>query len=322
MRKIFALILFAFISIGGFTQSIPNGDLEKWDSLHSETTTAWWRQPSFVGINWLGTLNSLVGLGVTSGGPGPETVFRTTDAYSGTYAAKLVTGHLIFGISTIRIPGMLGTAVMDFKGVRALLGNPCPGCKPLHFKGFYKFEPVNGDSCAVVVVVSKWNSSTHKRDTISYGKMVEHSAVNTYTPFDIALDYTVSTVPDSLTFLMVSSAGFNVVNFMGGVGQDGSTMYVDEVSLEYPAGIVQSLMPDVGIKVYPNPASEKITVELSEKVDNGRLEVYTIEGKSVGTYNMNEVKTNISVKSLSAGTYYFKLMERNHLLNTGTFIIK
>jgi hypothetical protein len=314
--------MFAIISTGGFTQSIPNGDLEKWDSLHSETTTAWWRQPSFVGINWLGTLNSLVGLAVTAGGPGPETVFRTTDAYSGTYAAKLVTNHLLFGTTTIKIPGMLGTAVMDFVGVRALIGNPCPGCKPLHFKGFYKFEPAGDDSCAVVAVVSKWNSSTHKRDTISYGKMVEHSAVSTYTPFDIALTYSGIEVPDTLSYLMVSSAGFNVINFMGSQGNDGSTMYVDEVSLEYPAGIVQSLMPDVGVNVYPNPASEKITVELSENVDNGRLEVYTIEGKSVGTYNMNEMKTTISVKSLSAGTYYFKLMERNHLLNTGTFIIK
>jgi hypothetical protein len=321
MRKLLAIFMFILIASSAFTQTIPNGDLENWDSLHSETTSAWWRQPSFVGVNWLGTLNSLVGLAVTVGGPGPETVFRTTDAYSGTYAAKLVTSHLIFGITTIRIPGMLGTAVMDMVGVRAIIGNPCAGCKPLHFKGYYKFEPVGEDSCAVVAIVSKWNSETHKRDTIAYGKMVQHSAVSTYTPFDIELTYGLSGVPDTLSYLMVSSAGFNVINFMGSQGNDGSTMYVDEVSLEYPAGIEQSLMPDVGVKVYPNPASEQITVELSDKVENGRLEVYTMDGKSTGTYSLKEVKTTLQVKSLSPGTYYFKLMENNHLLNTGTFLI-
>jgi hypothetical protein len=320
MKKIFALILFAFISMSGITQSIYNGGLENWDSIHSSTTSAYWWQPSHEGYNWLGTLDTLAGLPVTAGGPGPITVFRTTDAYSGTYAAKLVSRPFNLGV-TIFIPGMLGTAVMDMIGVRAIIGNPCPGCKPLHFKGYYKFEPAGEDSCAVVAIVSKWNSETHKRDTIAYGKMVQHSAVSTYTPFDIALTYGLSGVPDTLSYLMVSSAGFNVIDFKDSHGNDGSTMYIDEVSLEYPAGIEQSLMPDVGVKVYPNPATEQITVELSDKVENGRLEVYATDGKSIATYKLKEVNTTIPVKGLSAGTYYFKLMERNHLLNTGTFLI-
>jgi hypothetical protein len=225
------------------------------------------------------------------------------------------------GEITIFIPGMLGTAVMDKINVKALIGNPCPGCKPLHFKGYYKYEPVGSDSCAIVALVSKWNNETHKRDTIAFGGIVQHSAVSSYTPFDIALTYTLSGVPDSLSYLMVASAGFNLTNFMGCKGQDGSAMYVDELSLEYPAGIEQSLMPDVGVKVYPNPATDKITVELSEKVENGRLEVYTTDGKSIATYKLKEVNTTLQVKSLSPGTYYFKLMENNHLLNTGTFLI-
>jgi hypothetical protein len=322
MRKFLSVVMFAFITNVAFTQTIPNGDLESWDSVHSPTTTVYWWQPSFVGINWLGTLNSLGGLPVTTGGPGPVTVFKTTDAYSGTYAAKLVSYPFVLGQVTIFIPGMLGTAVMDNINIRAIIGNPCPGCKPLHFKGYYKFEPVAGDSCAIIILSSKWNATTHKRDTIGYGEMIQTAPVDTYTPFDIAVNYTKTDTPDTLSFLMISSGGYNVVNFLGSVGQEGSTMYIDEVSLEYPAGIEQSLMPEVAVNVYPNPASENITVELSGKVENARLEVYTMDGKSVGTHNLNELKTTIAVKSLSAGSYYFKLMEGKHLLNTGTFIIK
>jgi hypothetical protein len=321
MRKILVLILFTFIANAGFTQTIPNGNLESWDSLHSQTTSAYWWQPSFVGYNWMGTLNSLVGIPVTSGGPGPETAFRTTDAYSGTYAAKLVTSHLVFGISTIRIPGMLGTAEVDFQGVRAIIGNPCPGCKPLHFRGYYKYEPVSGDSCAVVALVSKWNSTSHKRDTIAFGKMVQHSAVTTYTPFDIALDYTSSDIPDTLNYLIVASAAFNMSNFMLCQGQDGSTMYVDEVSLEYPAGIEQSLMPEVAVKLYPNPASDRITFELSERVINGSLEIFSADGKLVKSSGLNDVKTAVQINNLASGTYYFKIKQEKHLLNTGSFII-
>jgi hypothetical protein len=121
---------------------------------------------------------------------------------------------------------------------------------------------------------------------------------------------------------MVSSAGFNVINFMGSVGQDGSTMYIDEVSLEYPEGIEQSLMPDVAVKVYPNPANEQISVELSERVANGFLEIFTVDGKLVRTCELNDTRTTIHVNNLPAGTYYFKLKQNQHLLNTGSFIIR
>ena len=321
MKKVFALILLAFISMSGFTQSIPNGGLENWDSIHSQTTSAYYWDPSFVGINWLGTLNSLAGLPVPMG-PGPVTVERTTDKYSGTYAAKLVSHPMALGELTIFIPGMLGTAVMDKVNVKALIGNPCPGCKPLHFKGYYKYEPVGSDSCTIVALVSRWNSETHKRDTIAFGSMVQHSAVSTYTPFDIALTYTLSEVPDTLSYLMVASAGMNLINFMGCAGQEGSTMYVDEVSLEYPAGIEQSLMPDVAVRLYPNPASERITFELGERISNGSLEIFSADGKLVKTCGMNDIQTTVQINNLTPGSYYFKIKQDQHLLNTGSFIIK
>jgi hypothetical protein len=121
---------------------------------------------------------------------------------------------------------------------------------------------------------------------------------------------------------MVSSAGFNVINFMGSQGNDGSTMYIDEVSLEYPAGIEQSLMPDVAVKVYPNPATELINIELGDKVINASVEIYSLDGKLVKTCRLNETTTPINVKNLACGTYYFKLKQDKHLLNTGSFIIK
>jgi hypothetical protein len=322
MKQLFTFFLFAFLVSAGNAQTIPNGSLESWDSLHSQTTTAYWWQPSYVGINWMGTLNSLVGLSVSVGGPGPETCIRTTDSYSGTYAAKLVSRPLILGTTSVFIPGMLGTAIMNMGGISAWLGNPCPGCKPLHFKGYYKFEPVNGDSCTIVALVSRWNSQTHQRDTIAYNALIQTQPVSTYTPFDLQLAYENSAIPDSLTLLMISSAGFNIHNFMGCTGQEGSTMYVDEVSLEYPMGIEQSLMPEVSVRIFPNPATENITVELSGRLENGCMEIFSMDGKLLKTVHVNDLKATISVSTLPAGSYFFKLRDGAHLMNTGSFIIK
>jgi len=107
MKRIFAFLLFVFIMNAGFTQSFYNGDLEKWDSIHSTSTSNYWFQPSSEGTNWLGTLNSLAGLPSTAAGP--ITCEKTSDAYSGAYAAKLISHPMALGEQiTIFIPGMLG----------------------------------------------------------------------------------------------------------------------------------------------------------------------------------------------------------------------
>ncbi|MCX6306170.1 MAG: PCMD domain-containing protein [Bacteroidetes bacterium] len=227
-------------STGDFV--IPNAGFETWYNVVVNATLNYDEIGTGPSDNWMSTLNTLASLPFSVGGPGPVTVFKSTDSYSGTYAAKGVSNIFPLGPITIFIPGMIGTAKMDMVGVRALLGQPCAGCRPSHLKGYYKFEPVNGDSCAAVILLSKWNSSAKKRDTIGYGKFVGHNAVSTYTNFDIPIQYAGTGTVDTMTLLVVSSAGFNVINFMGSVGQVGSTMYVDELSLLYPQ--VLNLGPD------------------------------------------------------------------------------
>ncbi len=109
---------------------------------------------------------------------------------------------------------------------------------------------------------------------------------------------------------------------MKGVGQVGSTMYVDELMLEYPQGIQQALLPDVNVNTFPNPAKDILTVQLSDKVKDGTLEVYNLEGKQMGIYHLPDLMNRIPVYSLINGTYYYKLKEDRHILNTGSFIIR
>lgn len=323
MKQFFTIILLVLAMQHVYSQSnVPNGNYENWHNVVVSGTLNYDDLGIDANDNWMATLNSLVAVPQSAGGPGPQTVFKTTDAHSGTYAAKAVTNIFPLGPVTITIPGMIGTAVMDKKGIRAVLGKPCPDCKPLRFKGYYKFDPVAGDSCAAVILLSKWNATAKKRDTIGYGRMVEHSPVLHYTPFDIEIDYTGTGAVDTMTLLVVSSAGFNVVKFMESKGQVGNTMYVDDLMLEYPAGIQQVLMPEVTVKVFPDPASDVLHVELDKAVKDGLFEVYTAAGKMVGSYALARNGSVIPVYSLPDGIYYYRLVSGRELMNTGTFIVK
>ncbi len=323
MKKLITVVLLVFAINAAYTQTnVPNGDFENWHNIVVNAQLNYDEIGTSNLDSWMGTLNSLASLPFTMGGPGPVTVFKSTDKHSGTYAAKAVSANFPLGVSTIFIPGMIGTAVMETAGVRALLGKPCPDCKPLHFKGYYKFQPVNNDSCAMVLLLSKWNTSAKKRDTIGFGKMVQHAAVTEYTQFDVPITYTGTAKIDTMTLLVVSSAGFNVINFMGSIGQVGNTMYVDDLSLDYPAGIQQILGQEVAVNLYPNPSSGVMNVELSKEVKNGTFDVYTAAGKIAGSYRVSQLKNTILLDNLASGVYYYRLMDGNQLLNTGgSFVI-
>ncbi len=323
MKHLITLVLLILAINSAYSQSnISNGDFENWHNVVVSATVSYEDIGTGPADNWTATLNSLAAVPPTAGGPGPVTVFKTDDKYSGTYAAKAVSANFPLGPATIFIPGMVGTAIMDNANVRALLGKPCPNCKPLRFKGYYKFEPVNGDSCTALILLSKWNSTTKKRDTIGYGKMVQRSPVTHYTQFDIPINYTGSGAVDTMTLLVVSSAGFNVVNFLGSVGQPGNTMYIDALSLDYPDGIQQVLMPEIYVRAYPNPASEILHIDLSKELKNGYLEVYNSAGKLAGSYGLSGRNNIVPVSGMVNGTYYFRLISGKELVNTGSFVVK
>jgi len=322
MKKLFALAVLAFTLNTAFAQSnLPNGDFETWYTVPVNDSLSYDDIGAGPTDNWMATLNSLAAVPAIAGGPGPVTVFKTTDKYSGTYAAKAVSANFPLGWMTVFIPGMIGTATMDFPNVRAILGKPCPDCKPLRFSGYYKYEPVSGDSCAAIILLSKWNPTYHKRDTIGYGRMVQHSRVSEYTRFDIPVTYTGTETVDTMTLLILPSAGFNIYSFTQCQGQPGSTMYVDGLSLEYGAGIQQNLMPEIRVNAYPNPASDMLTVELSKELKNGSIEIYNTEGKPAGSYPISGVSGKCRVSQLANGVYYFRLMSGNQILNTGSFVV-
>jgi hypothetical protein len=325
MRKLVLSVIALFILTAGFAQSnISNGDLENWYTVPVSGTLEYMQPGTGPADNYLTSLNELASIPPPIG-PGPVTVFRTDDAHSGTYAAKLVSANFPLIPSDVFIPGMIGTCQMMMTENRAKLGRQCEGCRPVKFTGWYKSMPVGGDSTTAVALVSKWNAETKHRDTIGFGSAVFHGTVDTYTQFEVILHYTYpasSLASDSLTLLCVSSGGFSAVNFMGGVGEIGSTMYVDELMLEYPAGIQQSLMPEVTVKTWPNPATEVLNVELSREVKGGVIEVMQADGKIAGSFTVTGLRASLPVQSLVNGTYYYRLLEGKSVFSTGSFIIR
>jgi len=66
------------------------------------------------------------------------------------------------------------------------------------------------------------------------------------------------------------------------------------------------------LKLYPNPASEIITISLPEAIPNTNINVYDSLGKEVYESNSLENKTTINISHLSKGIYYVKISTGNN----------
>ena len=81
-------------------------------------------------------------------------------------------------------------------------------------------------------------------------------------------------------------------------------------------------MPEVNVKLSPNPVSNILRIELDRNVANGQFLVYTLNGKEILSVRLSGISNQVSVASLIPGSYYYKVTDGRHILNTGSFIVK
>lgn len=295
-----------------YAQSFPDGGFEnKWDYFNNPSGKSdYW---DFVDGNFISTLNQLYELSGDQG-DAPLTAFREENAYKGNYALKLVSNTMTFG-EPLFLPGAAGTLSINFIDLACILGKSFT-YRPLQFSGYYKYSPVKGDSAAIEVFLKK------SGQILGRGKMVVKQKVDVWTNFNIPIKYTSSSQPDSIVVIFAASAAYDFTSLetlMQCKGQNGSTLIVDEVSFGYQQGIQQTLFPEIDIALYPNPATDIMTIRLPELV-KGKICIYDYSGKEVKTLPINGNTLEIGLHELATGSYFINLMEEDKVVSSKMFI--
>lgn len=310
--------LLCIISMGMLSaQTIEDGSFEtKWASYAAESGN--YLDYSYEdSLDLLMTLNVLYQLPADPL-PGVLTAFRETSAQDGNYAIRL-TSHYLGGF--LLIPGALGTISNNFieqflssEGVISVK-KEFP-FKPLALKGYYKYSPVSGDSA--VIDMELFNGST----SIAKGKLMEYNTVSSWTSFDIPFIYSDTTLAAThIKLLFIASAGYNFDDLMSCVGQENTSLFIDNIYFDYGNGLTEPLLSNVKATVYPNPSSDFVTFDFNREV-KGELIIYNISGAQVASINVNQPKVEYTNNNLSAGTYFYRLIDANKILVSGKFIVK
>jgi hypothetical protein len=279
MKKICTLVLLVIgLYFTGSSQGVvPNAGFETWtDSISCGT----WSGVEFPGFPPLY--------------PAVYTLKRTTDKHSGTYAAK-ITSAVISGLGNSPGVGTLGTVDLTTQTIKG--GIPFTE-KPATMKFWYKYQPVTGDTMFVFIGLFKRNGSV--TDTVAKGSFQLSQTVSAYTQQTITLEYLLPTVtPDSMNIIALSSqASIHA----------GSTLYLDDLTLEGLFVGVPHVNLASEISLSPNPSNGMVTVETgSNLVSKVRIinaigqEVYATTFTSRKSLNLQHLPKGLYVAEIASG---------------------
>lgn len=295
MKTIAQTLFFAILWSASLHAQIPNSNFENWTIADNGTDSL---------IGWSSS-NAIVISPVIS-------LYKDDDSYEGDFAANLVTapfgfagystiGVLVNGQATFNYGGGGGGANVDYDS-----GGGTPiAYKPTEVRGYYKTTTLTpGDLPSAKVLLSKYNSSSNQRDTISYTEY-NFIASDTYKPFAIPLeDLMPGVMPDTITTIFYSSNP-ELVNQFG----VWSNLFLDSISLfpDNTTAVENIASRTLDLKVFPNPSGGALNIEnLTPKAIN--VEVYNLLGVMVQAAQPiapNHV-LNIDLSHQPSGVYYVK----------------
>ncbi len=90
-------------------------------------------------------------------------------------------------------------------------------------------------------------------------------------------------------------------------------------TIEIPSGI-REIKNDIGLRVYPNPAKDKLMVYTNRNSAGSAIAITDVLGKTIKTLKTSELSTEINVTDLQSGVYFIKVTQGNNS-NTQKIII-
>jgi hypothetical protein len=291
MKQFFLLVeffsFFFVISVKGQTP-VPNGDFENWINHGSYQNPQYWDTP-----------NQAISVALPFG---TQVVTKSTDHESGSYSARLESQQLTF--PSIVVPGVvtLGTLTINiFAQTYSISGGTPISDKPTHLKGFYKFIPKGGDSCAIGIGLTKWNNGT--RDSVGIGAFSTHDTINVWTPFYAWINYVLNEQPDTFNILAISSADSTPAA--------GTVLFVDNLALDYTVGIDHK-DPAAGINIYQDREEKQILVYFDfEKPEVTEIQFFNMMGQQVSktpVENLMKDRRIIKYNGSSSGIYVLEIL--------------
>lgn len=284
MKKSILFVAATIISVSAFAQ-IPNSSFENWTSAGSYSNPDGWDNLNGM-TSSMSVYNCTQGTGGASGG--------------GSSYLKLTTKNVAgMGI----MPGVAVSGVMDMMTYKPISGFPYTQ-NPQSLAGSWIYMPTGADVGFVSIYLTKWNSGMMMRDTIAVATQTISTMIMSWTNFSINLTYNSSVSPDSAIIIFSSSGTSPVAN---------SYLSVDNLSFTGGTTGIENIENFISnVSVYPNPSTEKISIELNiNQASTVKFQLLDLAGVLIKEVNVGGIigkyNTSINTTGIAKGTYFLKV---------------
>ncbi len=323
----FAVFATAF-GVKSQAQTFPNASFETW---HSYSVNTGIFPPNPIALTaptgWCG-VDSLVASVTPFAAAASVTLnpqqqlFQSALFHSGTSSAEVKSINM--GDSIGNVPGVLVNAKIDIDITAA--ATALTGGGTLDLLSLLKYTGGTAVT-AQVDTVTAWislDSTTNLDEGIIVATTVKASGDSTipvgigtvvvtrgsaaFREIKIPLVYTNTTVPEKLIVAFMSSNYNDTMHA-------GNSMKVDDVSYSYKANsgtaIVQPLLSENNMLVYPNPTKNQIYFNLNASVKPAdfNLSVYDVNGRLISSEQLKQAVNTKNVSGWAKGTYYYQLSD-------------
>lgn len=277
MKKLLLLLTVLCPLLALAQAPIPNGDLEYWATAPSGDEipdSASWQDPD--------------SLGLTNGYP--RTIYKTTDAYHGQYAAKIVSsdsnglrsyGDLVMGACCFQ---------SQYYGVQPYTDRP----DSLVF--YYKYIVENPDTAIITMQLTMDTPDT------TVGGIQEFLMPDTvYTRKSIPVYYSWTTLHPKNLMLRFSSTYSNIP------GTGTSSLYIDSVQFvnkAQPTGIASADDNNMAF-MYPSPASNQLFIK-THQTDMAHVQLFDITGRLLVNTQVQD-NASIDINHLAPGIMLYTI---------------
>jgi len=182
---------------------------------------------------------------------------------------------------------------------------------PQMLTGYFKYEPVNNDTCAFGWGLTKWNNGV--QDTIGYTAIDTMGTFTNWTYFEIPLNYLIWEEPDTMNILFVNS------NPLDGLVHTGTKMWVDNLSFGYGTVGIEGVTFAKGLSIYAEPFVKQLILSASfEKPENLDISLFNIAGTETNHWKRTmQISTErLDVNNLPPGTYIIRITAGNRLIDS------
>ncbi|MCB2221623.1 MAG: T9SS type A sorting domain-containing protein [Bacteroidetes bacterium] len=211
--------------------------------------------------------------------PGIFTIQKSDSAFEGNFAMEM---------ETIDLDGMLvpGVATLGILEIGSTHGGIPFTARPLSLSGYVK-HPSQGDEVMLYIEFLKNGS------TIGSGFWSTTDSIGSYSLFQAPITFFSSEDPDTMNITILTDP-------FG----PGSKLYIDGLKLNYPLTEISSKKENENLRIYPNPATNHITVSLEHAAVHS-IRIIDMKEVEIKNIKVNEhEKMKINVENLPHGLYF------------------